>query len=126
MIIYSCPPGVREQVVTQMAAAMTNFAILTCLKGTIFFFRDPKKPSVVYCTRSYQNDTPLLLYYTAFLAMAAKPELLGDHLPKPANLDSLLTTIRWQHFRNPGLQHVSFINTSMTPADDGHSDDQEG
>jgi hypothetical protein len=77
-----------------MAAIEANYAALTSYKRTLFFFRDPQRPSVVYCSRSYGKKEPLLLFYTTFLAMAAAPDLLGDYIPKPSDVDSVLTKAR--------------------------------
>ena len=74
-----------------MAAAKVRHAILTSLSHSIFLIKDTIHSNVVYISSVLPSDrTPVILYYSAFLAMAAGPELLEDFTPKIPEIDEEL------------------------------------
>ena len=83
-----------------MTATGVHHAILTSYEHTLFLVRDENEPGVVYVSELYnEKRSPLILYFTAFLALAGEPSLLADHSLNMTKLDG----IRIHHERAKAL-----------------------
>lgn len=83
-----------------MGIAEVDFALLSSYEFTIFFVRDPRNPRVVYMSQAFDTDSPLLLYYTAFLAMAKGEIPTADHRPDIGELLDERIRIAEIHLQN--------------------------
>ena len=71
---------------TQMSVAKVRHAILTCYSKTFFLVRDEAHRDLIYISDAVGcEDMPVMLYYSAFFAMAAG--LLPETMPRGPEIE---------------------------------------